>query len=205
MIYALIPAAGKSERMGRPKLSLPFRGSTILQTVIECIRRGGVEQILVVIGPHVPELAPLAEGAGAHVLLLNEETADMRETIEKGLDWLDRCFHPESNDCWLLVPADHPTLDESVVRRLLQARQEQPHRSIVIPTFYGKRGHPALIEWKHASGVRSMPAFWGLNRYLREHLNETHEADLGTNGVLIDLDTPDDYTRLLKATDLAKT
>jgi molybdenum cofactor cytidylyltransferase len=196
MIYALIPAAGKSERMGRPKLALPLGDSTVLQTVIESIRRGGVEQILVVIGLHVPELVPLAEDAGAHVLLLNQETADMRATIEKGLDWLDERFHPQLDDCWLLIPADHPTLDANVVRLLIKARQDHFGCSIFVPTFQGKRGHPALIGWKHAPGIRALPAGTGLNQYLRQFTDETMELPVKSEKVLCDLDTPDDYASL---------
>ena len=196
MIYALIPAAGKSERMGRPKLSLPFRGSTILQTVIESIRRGGVEQILVVIGPHIAELVPIAEAASAHVLLLNQETADMRATIEEGLAWLEERFHPHHDDCFLLVPADHPTLDANVVHMLIRARQDNSECSIFVPTFQGTRGHPALIGWKHTPGIRALRAGTGLNQYLRQSRKQTIELPVDTEGVLCDLDTPEDYASL---------
>jgi molybdenum cofactor cytidylyltransferase len=193
MNLALIPAAGKSTRMGQPKLTLPFRGRTILEVVIQSIRNSGIEHVLVVIGPHVAELKPLAEGAGAHVLLLAEETPDMRATIERGLDWLEEHFHPQPADRWLLVPADHPTLDEAVIRRLLQAQR----RTIVAPTFQGKRGHPVLIDWKHAAGLRAIRAGAGLNVYLREHAGETVEVPVNTSTILCDLDEPGDYEKLV--------
>src|SRR5207237_3552168 len=53
---ALIPAAGKSTRMGRPKLALPLGGRTVLEHVVAALRDAGVEHVLVVVGPHVPEL-----------------------------------------------------------------------------------------------------------------------------------------------------
>jgi molybdenum cofactor cytidylyltransferase len=196
--YALIPAAGKSARMGRPKLALPFHGRTILETVIETIRRAGIEHVLVVVGPHVAELKPLAESAGAHVLLLAEETPDMRATIERGLMWLEERFHPRPEDHWLLVPADHPTLDEVVIQRLLQTREKSPSRSIVVPTFQGKRGHPVLIDWAHAAGLRVYQAGAGLNAYLRERAGETVEVPVNTATVLCDLDRPEDYESLLR-------
>ena len=40
MIFAVIPAAGKSTRMGRPKLALPLEGDTVLGAVIRrCVMR----------------------------------------------------------------------------------------------------------------------------------------------------------------------
>src|SRR5437588_11139765 len=94
MTFALIPAAGTSSRMGRPKLALPLGDGTVLGHVVEAFREAEVQHILVVVGPHVPELVPVAEAAGAAVLLLAEQTVDMRATIEQGLTWLETRFHP---------------------------------------------------------------------------------------------------------------
>lgn len=195
-IYAIIPAAGKSTRMGRPKLSLPLGNRTVLECVIDAIREGGVRDVLVVLAPHSRELRPSAERAGAAVLLLDEETLDMRTTVERGLVWLTDHCHPDPNDAWLLAPADHPTLDSAVVRRLLAARAERPDRSLLVPTHAGKRGHPTLIEWQHVQAIRDLPQGLGLNAFLRARSAETFEVPVDTATILSDLDTPADYERL---------
>jgi molybdenum cofactor cytidylyltransferase len=112
---------------------------------------------------------------------------------------LEEQFHPEPDDAWLLVPADHPTLRPDVVRQLLKARQHYPAQSIFIPTFQGKRGHPTLIGWQHVAGIRALPLGEGLNVYLRAHRAETAEIPMNAPEVLFDLDTPDDYERLLRS------
>ena len=66
MIAGLIPAAGHSRRMGRPKLALPFAGRTVLELVIAALQAAGVAPVLVVLGPHVADLAGLAPGS-SHV------------------------------------------------------------------------------------------------------------------------------------------
>src|SRR5262245_40399906 len=53
MISALLPAAGHSTRMGRPKLSLPLGQRTVIEHVINTLKNARIEQILVVVGPHV--------------------------------------------------------------------------------------------------------------------------------------------------------
>jgi molybdenum cofactor cytidylyltransferase len=194
--FGLIPAAGKSTRMGRPKLALPLGRRTVLERVIAAVRSGGVEQTLVVIGPHILELVPLAESAGAHTLVLPEETADMRATVEHGLRWLEECWQPVYDDAWLLLPADHPTVDSEVIRQLLQARVSNPAQSLVIPTYQGRRGHPALIGWSHVAGIRELRQGEGLNVYLRQHAADTLEVPVATAEVLCDLDTPEDYRHL---------
>src|SRR5262249_12245859 len=103
MTFALIPAAGKSTRMGRSKLALALGEQTVLEHFIAALRSGGAEHVLVVLGPHVSELTPLAESAGASVLVLPEETADMRATVEAGLRWLEERFAPRPENAWLLA------------------------------------------------------------------------------------------------------
>lgn len=199
MTFAVLPAAGHSRRMGQPKLALPLGGRTVLAWVIQALRSAGVAHVLVVLGPHVAALAPVAEAGGAHVLLLPHATPDMRATVEAGLAWLAERFHPSPDDAWLLVPADHPTLDAAVVRQLLAAAAQSPGHSIFIPTAAGRRGHPALIAWKHVAGMRALPAGQGLNSYLRAHTDETCEVPVASTDVLLDLDTPEDYARLCAA------
>jgi molybdenum cofactor cytidylyltransferase len=157
-----------------------------------------VRHVLVVVGPHVPELIPLARAGGAEVLELAEETPDMRATVEHGLRWLEKHYHPAKGDSWLLVPADHPALDAEVVRQLLHTRQTNPVYSIIVPTYEGRRGHPTLMDWKHVAGIRSLPAGQGLNLYLREQSKETLELSVTTPSILDDLDTPEDYAQCLR-------
>ena len=164
--------------------------------MIHTLRAAGVEETLVVIGPHVAELAPLARAAGADVLELAEPTPDMRSTVEHGLAWLEEHFHPVANDAWLLVPADHPVLDPAAVRQLLDAFRQQAGYSLAVPTFGGERGHPAVIAWQHVAGIRALPANLGLNAYLRRHAADTLVVPVESASVLFDLDTPEDYERL---------
>lgn len=196
MIVAVAPAAGHSSRMGRPKLSLPLGDRTVLEHVVAALRSGGADHVVVVVGPHVPELVPLATAAGAEVCRLTEPTPDMRSTLEHGLRWVEERHSPRPEDAWLLAPADHPTLDPSVVLTLLEAFIANPTNSILIPTHNGRRGHPALMGWHHVAGIRAVPPDRGINAFFREHPNDVREVPVSTPGVLCDLDTPEDYERL---------
>jgi CTP:molybdopterin cytidylyltransferase MocA len=195
MNFAVVPAAGLSTRMGRPKLALPLGPHTILEQVVVTLRAGGVQHILVVIGPHVPELAALATTAGADVLALTEPTPDMRATVERGLAWLELHYQPQPDDCWFLAPGDHPHFTAAVVRELLQAATEAPH-SLIVPVCQGRRGHPTLLRWHHTAGLRNHPTHEGINSYLRLHTATTLELPVSEPGIHVNLDTPEDYQRL---------
>jgi molybdenum cofactor cytidylyltransferase len=193
MRFAVLPAAGKSNRMGRPKLALPLGDRTILEHVLAALRQAEIEHVLVVIGPDFAELAALAESTGASVCSLAEPTHGMRDTVEHGLRWLEERFGPQPEDTWLLAPADLPALDASIVPQLESAYAAHPEFSIAIPTYRGRRGHPTLFAWKHVAAIRAWPAELGLNTYVRQQAAQTLEVPVTSASVLWDMDTPEDY------------
>jgi molybdenum cofactor cytidylyltransferase len=195
--FALIPAAGKSTRMGRSKLALPVGERTVLECTVAALRQAEVTQILVVISPQAADLAALAREAGAQVLQLAVDTPDMQSTVMHGLAWLETHFYPQPTDSWLLLPADHPTINPDMIRELVQARIRHPEHSIFIPTHAGRRGHPTLIGWQYTAELRAWPDGRGLNQFLRQHAEATREWPVASADILFDLDTPDDYQHLL--------
>jgi molybdenum cofactor cytidylyltransferase len=182
--------------MGRCKLALPLGNRRVIEHVVLALREGGVERVLVAIGPHGSELELLAFAAGADVAVLPSATADMRATVEHGLHWFDEHHQLGSKDAWLLAPADHPMIEPQIVRDLCNSFAREPEKSIVVPTYNDKRGHPVLIGWSHVAGIRALPPGEGIEAYLRRHVAETRELPVTNEGILCDLDTPGDYERL---------
>ena len=195
-IAALIPAAGKSRRMGRPKLSLQLGGKSVLEHTIAAVRGAGAAPVLVVVGPDDVELSTIASANGAEVFRLAQDTAHMRATVEHGLTWFEAHGSLEPDDAWLLLPADHPTLDAAVVRPLVQAAHENFTHAVFVPTYQGKRGHPTLIRWRLASAIRALPADAGLNTLFRSLGSAVREVPTATPDVLLDMDTPEDFAVL---------
>jgi molybdenum cofactor cytidylyltransferase len=195
MIAALVPAGGQSRRMGRPKLLLPIGGVTLIARVVSELRKGGAD-IVVVVAPAreiegASEVAAEATRQGAHVITPPEPTADMRASIELGLDWLERGPAPSS---LVLAPADSPGLAGEVVARILAKAKAFP-AAILVPAFQGQRGHPILLPWTVALEIKRLPAGSGVNALLARRNAEVIEIELGVASVVEDLDTPDDYEK----------
>jgi molybdenum cofactor cytidylyltransferase len=198
MIFAVVPAAGKSTRMGKSKLALRIGGRSVLERVVDALRSGGVDRVVVVLGPSGVKLAALAEGAGAEVLVQVEQTAHMRNTVEAGLDHLRQHCHPAESDAWVLAPADHPMLSPDVTASLIETAANDPAHSIFIPTYCGRRGHPVLFRWTHAVAIQDLAAKDGLHAYVRACTKEVRDVPVTTEHILLDMDTPEDYRRLLE-------
>ncbi|CAN5152629.1 nucleotidyltransferase family protein [soil metagenome] len=197
MIHALLPAAGKSVRMGRAKLVLPVGSSTVLARLIDTLRQGGVESILVIVAPQEEQIAAIARGAGAKVIHLAAETPDMRATVCFGLNWLVESGFASEEDGCLLIPADHPALTVRSLAGLLQAQEQATWHQIFVPTFQGVRGHPVILPVSCKYEIENLPANFGINEVVRRHESETLLVPVDDPAVLWDLDTPEDYQRLL--------
>jgi molybdenum cofactor cytidylyltransferase len=183
--------------MGRPKLLLPLGETTVLEQVLSALRSAGVAETLVVVAPDADALARLASAAHAHVLRLAADTPDMHATCLHGMAWIEDHFHPARGDGWLLLPADHPTVRPDVVRALVAAAPEDAEKTIIVPTHAGRRGHPTWVQWSHLAAIRALPPDQGLNAFIRARTAETRELPWPSYEILRDLDTPEDYQRLL--------
>ncbi len=142
----------------------------------------------------IPLQAEVARCGGAVIISLSDPP-DMRASVELGLRWLERQFHPGPEDGWLMLPADHPVLSKTVIEQLVSLWQATP-QAVVVPTFAGRRGHPLIAPWSLASRVFELPPDLGLNVLLRDPSVPVQTVAVDDAGILCDLDDPADYARL---------
>ena len=102
---------------------------------------------------------------------------------------------PTHYDGWVLIPADHPTLNPQLVRELIAAWSASPSQ-IAVPVYDGQRGHPTIFPWSLAEEVFRLHPDQGLNQVLRSDPNRVLEVPVVDPRVLDDLDTPEDLLRL---------
>jgi molybdenum cofactor cytidylyltransferase len=197
-VAAIVPAAGRSARMGRPKLTLPIQGRALIARVVEALRGGGADPVIVVAPPReAPGAADLideAEGVGAWVVVPPGFTADMRASIVLGLGVLAGI---EAVGI-LLAPGDSPGLTASLVARVVGRGRAEPG-AIVAPTFEGRRGHPVWLPADLAAAIERLPAGVGVNALLAANEDRIVAVEADDAGALADLDTPDDYRRWASA------
>jgi len=195
--FAIIPAAGRSRRMGQPKLLLPWGTSTVIEQVLAAWRQSRVTHTIVVVHPNDETLAEVCRRCGAIVVQPDQPPPEMKDSILHGLARAAE-FEPQPQDAWLVAPADLPTLQPDWINAVLamyeglRSAHEAPR--IWLPCSDGHRGHPLLLAWAFAGEVASLSAHEGLNALLDRHrLGYVDFVDAATAE---DLDTPEDYQRL---------
>ncbi|HXT22069.1 MAG TPA: nucleotidyltransferase family protein [Thermoanaerobaculia bacterium] len=187
---AVVPAAGASSRMGRPKLALPWGASTVLESTLAALREGGVPAAVVVLAPAGP-LADWEPPAGVHTVVNPDPARGMASSILTGIAAL-----PAVPDPLLVCPADLPALRASTVAALLAAYAERG--GIVVPRHGRRRGHPVLISPRWQARIPEVAGGeGGLRRILELAAGAVHELPVDDPGSVRDVDTPEDYARLL--------
>ncbi len=192
MIAAVVPAAGRSIRMGQPKLLIEIEGTSMIARVVAALHDGGADRVVVVPpadGPDAAAIAASALAAGAEVVVPEAQPAEMRDSVELALAVLDVDPRP---DLILLTPGDVPGLHADLVDRLVRESAAHPGW-IIVPTHEGRRGHPIVLPWEIAVHVRDLPDDAGVNRLVEVHADRIIEVpvDLEIN----DVDTPADLDR----------
>ncbi|MEX2285444.1 MAG: NTP transferase domain-containing protein, partial [Planctomycetaceae bacterium] len=194
-LFAVIPAAGHSRRMGQAKLLLKVGEKTVIARLLAVLDHPAITERVVVVRRDDVALESEVRAAGATLVQPAVDPPDMRTSVEQALAYIDQHHHPAPDDGWLLVPADHPMLDASVMTLLIE-RWLSGRDRILVPTLENKHGHPTIFRWKLAAEVSQLAANEGLNALLHRHASDVAELAVDSPAVLMDLDVPDDYAAI---------
>jgi molybdenum cofactor cytidylyltransferase len=192
MIGAVILAAGRSRRMGRNKMLLPYSVSTVLETIVtEAAACPAVADVVVVTGHESDRIVALLASYPVRCVFNPAfDRAEMLVSLQTGLRALS-----VDTQAALVVPGDHPRLRRDVIQRVIDAYRPG---DLVIPSYQMKRGHPILIDRVWWDELLALPEPATLRDFIRAHEDYIRYILVDTDSVLKDMDTPEEYDDLLK-------
>ncbi|MFG0284874.1 MAG: NTP transferase domain-containing protein [Phycisphaerales bacterium JB039] len=164
-VVAIIPAAGRSQRMGRPKPLVPVDGRPMLLATIEPFRAQPGLEVIVVTRSEIAAALDL-DAAGVMVVCNDDPDAEMIDSIRLGIRAAQRPGPGPAG--WLITPGDQPGLDPADVRRCIE-RFDADSSRIVIAAHGGRRGHPAIIPAGLSPDIFSPLCDQGLNQLMQRH------------------------------------
>ena len=192
MIAAILLAAGASRRMGSPKALLKIHETTFIHRCVNVLHTSGIEKIIVVLGADAGRITHALAGAQVIIALNEQYQTGQLSSVIAGL----RVAESFSPDAILLHPVDHPLISKTVTASIIQ-RFKQNGSSIIVPTFNGRRGHPVLFSSKLFEEIKNAPPDVGARSVVWSHASEVVEIETDDGGILFNVDTPEDYKRLL--------
>ncbi len=196
-IFGIIPAAGRSRRMGRPKLLLPWDDTTVIGHLLKTLSSSTLARNYVLVRS---DDEPLRAEVARHAAVVVQPPAsplEMRDSVQHLLQAVSDRERPGQRDGWLLVPGDHPLLRSDTLRSLVELWCEHSD-AIVVPRYQGRGGHPTLFPWSLAADVAGLPVDRGINHLLALNRDRIRVVEVDDPTVTCDLDTPEDYRRALE-------
>jgi molybdenum cofactor cytidylyltransferase len=196
VIPALILAAGRSERMGRSKALLPVAadGPSFVRKIADALRAGGIDDVLVVGRPEDDALRAEVERLGTNVRFVANTHADdgQLSSVITGLNVVD---HPGTR-ALVVNPVDVPLVSAATVATIVQTFA-RTQASIVRATYQRRHGHPVLFSRAVFDDLRRADPAVGAKAVVRARAEEVVDVDVPDPAVIVDVDSPEDYARLL--------
>ena len=183
-------AAGTSSRMGRPKLTLSLNGVPLLQKVLDTLHRTEVNEIVVVLGAQAPEVRRRTEFSDEKVVVNRAFAEGMSGSIRVGLRAVE-----EEAEAVLIVLGDQPLVTAATVDKLIESYR-RTKALVVLPVYSGRRGNPVLFDRELFLEIEQVKGDVGAKSVVNKHAGRVVEVPVDDRGVVVDVDTPEDYSKI---------
>jgi molybdenum cofactor cytidylyltransferase len=195
VIPAIVLAAGKSTRMGRPKANLALgEGETFLSRIVATLRASDVDDVLVVVGHDKAAILDALSRTGAVARIVenpNYERGQLSSMIA-GLNAIDRPGVVAA----MFTLVDVPLVASSTVRAVVE-RYRRTHAPIVRPVRGDQHGHPVLVDRSLFDEIRRADHATGAKAVVRAHVSAAGDVPVDDDGAFLDIDTVADYEAAL--------
>ena len=192
LVACILLAAGSSQRMGNPKLLESLGEKTVFETALANHLASRIPVVCAVVPGWIEGFAVLGRALGGDRVRFVEiaEPCSMAESLKAG--W--RCLKAEYKpDAVMISLADKPLVTARLIDLMLES-YENSTMPICVPVHGGVRGHPVVIGRGLQDEVMGASGDMGARTVLAGHPDEIEEIDVGTDAVLVDVDSIEDLT-----------
>ncbi|MDR7857162.1 nucleotidyltransferase family protein [Tissierella sp.] len=185
-IEGIVLAAGLSSRFGINKLIVEINRKTVIE---QCIlgMNDLCSRIIVVGGYRIKDIEDILAKYPKVELVHNPKFLDgMFSSVKTGLMNI-------REERFFLIPGDYPLIKKKTYDEMLNINKD-----IVIPIYNGKRGHPLLMKSYLIKELMEDTSCNTLRDFI--HKQNIFLLDIDDPGILMDIDTIEDYNNILSLT-----
>jgi molybdenum cofactor cytidylyltransferase len=183
----------EGEHIRKIQLSLP-NGATLLQTSLDIFSSVSFAEIIVVVRQQEDiELAPTKNNTITYIV--NEQAeSGMASSLALGVS---NAVIPVQG--YLIALSDMPLVQVSSIEALCKDFLLQNSAdAICVPTFQRQRGNPVLFGAAYTSDLQQLSGDVGARSLLQHYAEQVHEVETGDEGIVLDIDTAEDWQRFLE-------
>jgi len=181
--------------MGSPKALLDFLGLPFVVRIMEALEALEVKARVVVLGPDAPRIRPVLAGHDCMIVENPEPETGPIASLRAAL----RALQPLQPSAVLVWPVDLPHVRVTTVERILETHR-RTRAAAVVPTFAERRGHPVIWGSALFGDLLESPEATrqGARAVLHKHDKEVVAVPVDDPAVIDQLNTPEDYERLVR-------
>jgi molybdenum cofactor cytidylyltransferase len=188
MVTGLILAAGLSKRLGGVKPLLTHETSTLIEIVIANYRVSKIDNLILVLGHDARRVVQKIPLSGLRVVINPTPSLGMSASIQRGMAHVA----PRS-DALMIAMGDMPLIGPDTINHMIAAFGKSK-KGIAVPVFDKKRGHPVIFDrGKYFDSLLELRGDVGAKEILEANPKDILEVKVKTDGVLIDVDTREDW------------
>jgi molybdenum cofactor cytidylyltransferase len=150
-----------------------------------------VGKVVVVLGHRAEEVRETLKEYNVSLVHNPDYTGGQSTSLRAGLKAVD-----DSAEAVLFVLGDQPLLKTRTVNRIIEAYRLGT-KGIVAPFYRGQRGNPVLFDKKFFPEIFALAGDTGARKIIDLHNTQLARVDVDDVGVIFDIDTREDYNRLM--------
>ena len=202
MIRAIVLAAGASSRMGQAKAALPLgtTGDTVVSRVVTTLLTAGLPSVAVVAGAHIDAVRAAMPSHEPRASVI-EHPGWAQGQLSSLLAGLAAVDDPQL-EAILVTLVDVPLVRPESVAAIVHAWR-QTRAPIVRPVDGERHGHPVVFDRAVFDDLRRADPAVGAKAVFAAHASRRLDVPIKDEGAFVDIDTPEDYRNLLKASEPA--
>jgi len=193
MVTAIVLAAGLSARMGKEnKLLLPFRGKTVIETVVQNLVNAGIGEIIVVTGHEAEMVKRTLVHLPVQIVYNPDYEKGMTTSIQLGVTMAE-------GDGYMICLSDMPMITAEEYLFLAESFERQKllnQECISIPLFENKKGNPVIFSSFYKPAINHHFDMEGCREIIQSNRENVSWVDMKLANTLIDIDTIHDYEKL---------
>lgn len=188
VLNAIIMASGFSNRMGTNKLLLKYKGKTLIENIMDKVIDCGFYDIVLV----AQDKKILAMGKTRGIKCICNEKANMgqSESIKLGIT------NSKEAEGYAFFTGDQPLMDIETIKYLMDCSYKAKD-SIIVPASNGKRGTPTIFPGRFKNELLALEGDTGGKQIITKHLDEVKFIEVKSELLLFDIDTQEDYKKLI--------
>lgn len=191
MISLIVLAAGLSTRFGRNKLLERIGNYTIIERVVKSATSSNCDEVIVVLGHEAQRIKEVLKGFSCKFVFNEEYRKGQSFSVRAGVSAV-----MDYAEAVMVLPGDIALITPEPINMVIE--EYKKFRSpIVVASYKGRSGHPILFDKSLFREIMEISEeTMGLKSVVNRHRQLVRKVEVGSDEVLIDIDSEEDFRKI---------